>query len=74
MEEQITKDWTIGKILEKYPNAAEIMFKNGLHCVGCHIAANETLEQGIISHGGSEEMVGKIVSEINDLIKKASKD
>ena len=47
----ITKDMTLGDAITKFPGAGEVMFKHGLHCIGCHISAYETIEQGAAAHG-----------------------
>ena len=70
MADKITKDMTFGEILEKYPEAAETMMKYGLHCIGCHVAYWETLEQGAQGHGMSESDFKKMMEELN---KQASK-
>ena len=63
----ITKDMTMGEIIEKYPFAAEIMLSYGLHCVGCHVNPYETLEKGAMAHGMSEEEVTSLLKELNDI-------
>lgn len=68
IKEFITKDWTMGKILREYPIAAEVMTKYGLHCVGCHINVSETLEQGILGHGGTHDQVSKMIDDLNETI------
>lgn len=65
---RVTKDWTMGEIIQKYPIAVEVMSKYGLHCFGCHVSAWETLEQGILGHGGSEQDINNMINEINGLI------
>jgi hybrid cluster-associated redox disulfide protein len=47
----ITKDMTLGDAITRFPGAGEVMFKHGLHCIGCHISAFETIEQGAAAHG-----------------------
>ncbi|MCX6707694.1 MAG: DUF1858 domain-containing protein [Candidatus Woesearchaeota archaeon] len=42
---------TLGEVLQKHPESAEVMFKHGMHCIGCHISAYETIEQGAATHG-----------------------
>ncbi len=69
--ELVTKDMTIGDIVEKYPEAAEIMTKHGLHCIGCHANPYETLEQGSLGHGMSEEEFGMMFEELNNFVKKS---
>lgn len=70
MGDKITKDMTIGDILEKYPEAVEILVKHGFHCVGCHVAGFETLEQGAEAHGID---IKKLLKEINDAVEKSKK-
>ncbi|MDD5012488.1 MAG: DUF1858 domain-containing protein [Candidatus Nanoarchaeia archaeon] len=59
----ITKNMTFAEILEKHPEAGNVLFESGLHCIGCGGAMYETIEQGCMMHG-----MGK--KEIDDLIKK----
>ena len=66
--EKITKDTTLGEIVTKHPESAKIMLSYGLHCVGCHVAGWETLEQGAKAHGLSDEQIEQMVAEINNLI------
>lgn len=66
----ITKDTNIRELLEKYPETAEILFEAGIHCVGCHLAAQETLEQGLKAHGLDNKQVEEIVKKINQKITK----
>jgi hybrid cluster-associated redox disulfide protein len=66
----VTKDMTIGEILEKCPASAIIMASYGLHCVGCAISTSETLEDGCKSHMLSDEDINSLVKDINKEIKK----
>jgi hybrid cluster-associated redox disulfide protein len=47
----ITKDLTISQVLEMKPEAAQVLTKNGMHCLGCFIASGETVEQAAEAHG-----------------------
>jgi hybrid cluster-associated redox disulfide protein len=47
----IGKDMTLEQVINKFPEAVPILFKHGLHCIGCHIAATETIEQASLAHG-----------------------
>jgi len=69
MRKEITKGMTLGEIVKNYPEAVEIMLKHGLHCVGCHFAAWETLEQGAKAHGMSEREIKSMLNEMNKMIK-----
>ena len=64
---EINKNMTFIKIMQKYPKAAKILMKRGMHCVGCGMAGYETLEQGAVMHGLDAD---KLVNEINKKIKK----
>ena len=52
---------------ERKPEAAEIMMKYGLHCIGCHISAYETVEEGARAHGISEDNIDNLLSELNKI-------
>ncbi len=65
-KENISKDMLIGEVVKKYPESIGIMLEHGLHCVGCHVATWETIEQGAIGHGID---VNKLVRDINEKIK-----
>ncbi len=70
IKEFVHKDMTMGEILQKSPSTVEVMQRYGLHCFGCHISTWETLEQGILGHGGTEKEVENMIKEINESIKK----
>ena len=61
----ITEDMTIGNIVREYPSAATVMLEYGLHCIGCHVAEWETLEQGCKAHGISKEEMDKMLDDLN---------
>lgn len=65
----ITKDMTMGEIIEKYPFASEVMLSYGLHCVGCHVNPYESLENGALGHGMSDTEISSLLQELNDLVK-----
>lgn len=70
----ITKDMTIGHILEIHPKGADIMQQFGLHCFGCSINVLETLEQGIMGHGMPEKTLLDLVEALNADLSKFRKD
>lgn len=69
MTKKITKDMTLGEIVMKYPEVVEIMLKYGLHCVGCHVASWETIEQGAMAHGMTEKEINGMIQKLNKAIK-----
>ena len=62
----VKKDDRISDVIKKHPESATIMMKHGIHCVGCHAAFFETIEQGSQAHGMSEKAISKMVDEINN--------
>ncbi len=53
----ITKDMLIFEILEKKPEAIEILTEAGMHCIGCPASAGESLEEACAVHGIDVEEV-----------------
>ena len=47
----ITADSTIYDLLKEKPEAAEVLFKFGMGCVGCAIARGETIREAAMVHG-----------------------
>jgi len=60
LAEDITKDMIIEEVVRKYPRTIPVFMAHGLHCIGCHIANYETIEQGALGHG---------ISDISDLMR-----
>ena len=48
---KITKDMTIGEVLELNKNAKTILSGFGMHCFSCPMSQMETLEQAAMVHG-----------------------
>ena len=67
---EITKDIKIGELVQKHPQAAQILFDYGLHCIGCHVSAFESLEDGFKGHGLDDKKIEEAVKKINELIEK----
>ena len=64
-EAKITKEMTFGEVLKKYPETVKTFFQYGMHCFGCHLAVDETIEQGALAHGVE---VDKLVEDLNKTI------
>jgi hybrid cluster-associated redox disulfide protein len=64
---KITKDMKLGEVIGKHPETIEVFMKKGLHCVGCHVASYESIEDGALSHGID---VNKLIDELNKIIVK----
>ncbi|WP_448820706.1 DUF1858 domain-containing protein [Cetobacterium sp.] len=64
----VTKDMNILEAVQKYPVISMVFKKHGLGCVGCMVAAGETLGEGIAAHGLDADA---LVEEMNILIKES---
>ncbi len=58
----ITKDMTIEKVVTEYPESMMVFMRHGLHCVGCHVSAFESIEDGAMAHGIN---VDALVADLN---------
>lgn len=69
---KITKDMLIAGILAENPEKAQILAETlmdfGIHCIGCGAASFETLEQGVLGHGFSDEDLKKLVDQLNKIL------
>jgi len=63
----VTKEMTMGDIIQKWPAAADIMQSYGLHCFGCHVNLFESLEQGVLGHGMDETAMHSLLDDLNKL-------
>ena len=45
--ENITKEMTIGEILNANPDVAPVLLEAGMHCLGCPSAQGESLMEAI---------------------------
>jgi hybrid cluster-associated redox disulfide protein len=70
---KITKKIKLMDLMYKHPEALEPIMKAGLHCMGCHAAAFETLEDGAKAHGLSDKEIDALVEEINKRGNKNAK-
>jgi len=61
----ITKDIKIEEVVTQYPETMMVFMKHGLHCVGCHVSAFESIEDGAIAHGID---VDALVEDLNRVI------
>lgn len=60
---EINKDMTIGELLEKAPEKAEILLEAGMHCLGCPASQAETIAEACDVHRiDVEELIKKLNS------------
>lgn len=67
---ELKRSTTLGAVVKEHPEAARIMAAYGLHCVGCHVAFWETIEQGCRGHGMPEELIDELLEELNETVKE----
>ena len=61
----ITKEMSIIEVINKKPEAIEVLMEYGLGCFSCAFSGMETIEQGALGHGMNEKLVDKMLEEIN---------
>ena len=66
----ITKKDNLKDASDKFPEIGGVLAESGLHCVGCHAAANETIEEGCLAHGMEEKEIDALVKRANDKVKE----
>lgn len=58
---EITKDMTIGDILDAERETIPFFLEMGMHCLGCPASRGETVEDACAVHGvDADELVKKI--------------
>lgn len=62
---KITKKTKLSELIKENPKAAEILFGQGLSCIGCPMAMQETLEQGCLAHGMSKKDIDELIKRLN---------
>lgn len=63
--QKITGDETIGEIMTLKSAAGEILFDAGLGCAMCPHAQVESLKDGCLAHGFTEEEITFLVNDLN---------
>ena len=58
----VTRESLIGEIVNEYPEAIDVLFSIGMHCLGCPASQAESLEEACAVHGLDSEAV---LAEIN---------
>lgn len=61
----LTKETTMGEMLEYDGAIAYVLMQCGMHCVGCPSSINESLEEACMVHGMDVDMV---LAQIQDYL------
>jgi hybrid cluster-associated redox disulfide protein len=65
----ITKEMSIGEVVQKYPQTVKVFLRHGLMCIGCAAARFENLEQGAVAHGINVEA---LLKDLNAAVEPAA--
>lgn len=63
---RVTKDTTIGEVIQIDAGVIPILMGAGMHCVGCPSSAGEALEEAAMVHGIDSDM---LVEEIQSYLQ-----
>jgi hybrid cluster-associated redox disulfide protein len=67
----ITKDMSIGEVVQKHPETIAVFLQHGLGCVGCAAAHFENIEQGAKAHGiDVEALIGGLNAAVSEPVAK----
>lgn len=66
MLKEVTKDMTIGDVLDAERETVPFFLEMGMHCLGCPASRGETIEQACMVHGVD---VDDLVNRINEFLK-----
>ncbi len=64
---QITKEITIGELLQINTGVIPILMSAGMHCLGCPASQAESIGEAAYVHGLDAD---ELVNEINDFLAK----
>ena len=62
MENSVTKDMAIGKVLSIHRGTARILMEFGMHCLGCPHATAESIQDACRAHGSDAD---KLIEKLN---------
>lgn len=67
MARTVNKDMLIGQLIRMDPVVMEVLFREGMHCIGCPSSQMESLEQACMVHGLD---VNDVVEDINMVLEQ----
>ena len=68
MENTVTKEMSIGKVLNMHRGTARIFMEFGMHCLGCHHATAESIADACAVHGANAD---ELVHQLNEFLATA---
>ena len=67
---KITKQTTMGEMLQYDGGIALVLMEAGMHCVGCPSSIGESLEEACMVHGMNSD---EVLANINEYLKSRGK-
>ena len=68
MEKTVTKEMSIGEVLNIHRGTARIFMEFGMHCLGCPHATAESLKDACAAHGANAD---ELVAQLNEFLAEA---
>lgn len=68
MQNEVTKEMSIGQVLNIHRGTARILMEFGMHCLGCPHAVAESLQDACAAHGTN---VDELVAQLNEFLAEA---
>ena len=69
-EKLITREMPIGDVVRTHPETIAVFMKNGLHCIGCAVAAFESIAEGAAAHGIP---IDPLMEQLNEAVAEGAK-
>lgn len=66
----ISRKTVLGDIISSNPEIVPLLAQAGLHCIGCHVSAYESIEDGCKAHGMTDKQIDDLVEQANKHSKK----
>lgn len=67
---RLHKGMPVSDLVALLPECEPLLAEYGLHCFHCAANTIETLAEGCLGHGFSEEDIDELVSDLNDMFQK----
>ena len=67
METKVTGETLIGQIVNEHPEACNVLFSIGMHCLGCPASQMESLAEAAMVHGYNPD---DVVAAVNKAIEE----
>lgn len=62
---KINRDTNMNELIIRKPELIGILLSSGMGCVGCPMAAAETIEEGCKAHGMNNKEIDKLIEKLN---------